>query len=85
MNANLQGCHLVCLSSLHTWGMLGARKVGPKESKSEGEQGSVLAQFAGKAEEPKQVTVATKGQKVLMLAISVEFSCFRSLYQTKGL
>ena len=38
--------------SIATWGVLGARKVGPKEPKSGGEQGSVLAQFAGKAEEP---------------------------------
>lgn len=52
---------------LHTWGVLKSQaepaKKKSKDSKSSGgEYGSVLTQFVGKAQEPKQVTVSTKGQ-----------------------
>lgn len=63
-----RGYRVVCASSIHTWGALEARMKGanlegkPGGSKGSGEHGSVLAQFVGKTEEPKQVTVGTKGQ-----------------------
>lgn len=61
---------LVCVSPFHSWGVLQAKsaptegKPGSSKSSSSGEHGSVIAQFVGKAEEPKQITVATKGTGV---------------------
>ncbi len=60
--AGLQGCRLVCVSSFHM-GAVRAQSAKSKKPKGGGEHESVLTQFVGKAEEPKQVTVATKGQK----------------------
>lgn len=53
-------CRLEC-ASLHTQGVA-ARPAKPKSSGNSGEHGSVLAQFSGREKEPKQVTVAGKGQ-----------------------
>ena len=72
----MSSCHRnTGVLSLHTWGALrtaaeprpkGQGDSGRRSGGSGEQQGSVLAQFVGKAEEPKQVTVATKGWFVLL-------------------
>lgn len=54
-------CRLECASHLHTQEVV-ARPAEPKSSGKSGEHGSVLAQFSGREKEPKQITVAGKGQ-----------------------
>ena len=64
-----RGYHQISISvqkGVHTWGVLGSKarssEIKPKESK--GEHGSVLTQIVGKKEDPKQLTVASRGQDI---------------------
>lgn len=54
------GYGFIC-AYLHTWQPLRSKAKPAKSKKSGGEYGSVLTQFVGKKEEPKQITVSTKG------------------------
>ena len=80
VTSGFQQHHLIhCMSSLHTWEVLRAKT---SRSESGREQGSVLTQFVGKNDEPKQVTVATKGQICVLICLTTLYQILSTLYLT---